>query len=379
MGTCIGDLAGAISSLGIRREDFYDVRSMAFAKQTPIRYGSVCSGIEAATVAWEPLGWRAQWFSEIEPFPCTVLQHRHPSVANLGDMTKVYDNQVFIEHDIDLLVGGTPCQSFSSAGKGEGLNDPRGKLALEFLKIAAIKKPRWLIWENVPRVLGCNGGRDFAFFLKKIGELGYGYAYRVLDARFFGVPQRRRRVFLVCYLGDYRPPVLTLFEPKDLMPRPKQIKRKKVVRLQDLKDNLSDYDLPIGVDTRNNAVTGDIAATLGANAFNMTGIGPKVLDTNGKIRIHTPTECERLMGFEDGYTLVDFPCRSKRQFDCLRIKALGNSMVVPVMRWIGERIAMFEQTRGHFRGVNSIGMAKSELDRPLYNGDDKKKTLKPTP
>ena len=170
-----------------------------------MRYGSVCSGVEAATMAWHPLGWEAQWFSEIEPFPSAVLQHHYPEVPNLGDMTLIHSNPIFNETTIDVLVGGTPCQSFSVAGLRKGMEDPRGNLALEFCRIADKAKPQWIVWENVPGVLSSNGGKDFGSLLGALGELGYGFAYRILDAQNFGVPQRRRRVFVVGYLGDWRP------------------------------------------------------------------------------------------------------------------------------------------------------------------------------
>src|SRR5690242_2085928 len=121
-------------------------------------YGSVCSGIEAATVAWDPLGWDAVWLSEIEKFPSAVLAHHYPEIPNLGDMTKLHENKIFQESRIDLLVGGTPCQSFSVAGLRKGLDDPRGNLALEFLRLVDIKKPRWFVWENVPGVLSSSRG-----------------------------------------------------------------------------------------------------------------------------------------------------------------------------------------------------------------------------
>jgi len=182
-----------------------------------MRYGSVCSGIEAATMAWHQLGWTPQWFSEIEPFPSAVLQHHYPNVPNLGDMTKIHSNPIFNETTIDVLVGGTPCQSFSVAGLRKGMEDPRGNLALEFCRLAFKAKPKWLVWENVPGVLSSNGGKDFASLLGALGELGYGFAYRVLDAQHFGVPQRRRRVFLVGYLGDWRPAAAVLFESESLL------------------------------------------------------------------------------------------------------------------------------------------------------------------
>ena len=174
-----------------------------------MRFLSVCSGIEAASVAWNPLGWEAVAFSEIEPFPCAVLAHHYPSVPNWGDMTKF---QEWPDADVDLLCGGTPCQSFSVAGLRKGLADPRGNLMLTFGAIAAKYRPRWLVWENVPGVLSSNGGRDFGAFLGMLGQLGYGFAYRVLDAQYFGVPQRRRRVFVVGCLGDWRRAAAVLFE-----------------------------------------------------------------------------------------------------------------------------------------------------------------------
>src|SRR5437660_1786383 len=198
-------------------------------------YGSVCSGIEAATVAWEPLGWKPAWFSEIDPFASAVLAHHYPDVPKLGDMRNIYDQEIFRTTHIDLLVGGTPCQSFALGGKRFALGDKRGNLALEFLKIVGEKKPRWVIWENVPGVLTsftredrgsqrANGENkecqevetaDFGTFLATLQEHGFGYAWRILDAQFFGVPQQRRRLFVVGYTGgDWRPPVAVLFDPK---------------------------------------------------------------------------------------------------------------------------------------------------------------------
>ena len=192
-----------------------------------MRYGSVCSGIEAASVAWHPLGWEPQWFSEIEHFPSEVLKHRFPDVPNLGDMTQLNQNPIFNEQPIDLLVGGTPCQSFSVAGLRKGLADPRGNLMLTFLSIADKRRPKWIVWENVPGVLSSNGGKDFGTFLGALGELGYGFAYRVLDAQFFGVAQRRRRVFVVGHLGDWRPAAAVLFESESLQrdSKPSRAKR----------------------------------------------------------------------------------------------------------------------------------------------------------
>jgi DNA (cytosine-5)-methyltransferase 1 len=182
-----------------------------------LRYSSVCDGIGAAHVAWQPLGWQCQWTSEIEPFPVAVVEH-HYGFRNLGNMTKITEDM--IHEPVDLLVGGTPCQSFSVAGLRGGLADPRGNLALRFVQLAAVMQPRWIVWENVPGVLSSGKGRDFGTFLGALGELGYGFAYRILDAQWFGVAQRRRRVFVVGYLGDWRRAAAVLFERESVFGNP---------------------------------------------------------------------------------------------------------------------------------------------------------------
>ena len=183
-----------------------------------MKYLSLCSGIEAATVAWHPLGWEAVAYSEIERFPSEVLAHHYPNTPNLGDMTKF--KEWTNVSNVDLLVGGTPCQSFSVAGLRKGLDDPRGNLMLTYLAIADKYRPRWLVWENVPGVLSSNSGQDFGTFLGGLGELGYGFAYRVLDAQYFGVAQIRKRVFVVGYLGDWRAAAAVLFERHSLQGHP---------------------------------------------------------------------------------------------------------------------------------------------------------------
>ena len=182
-----------------------------------VRYLSVCSGIEAASVAWEPLGWEPAAFAEVEKFPSAVLAHHWPQVPNLGDMTR---HESWNLGAIDLLVGGTPCQSFSVAGLRKGLHDPRGGLMLTFLEIAQRQRPQWIVWENVPGVLSSHGGRDFGAFLGALGALGYGWAYRVLDAQWFGVAQRRRRVFVVGCLGDGAAAATVLFESESVCRNP---------------------------------------------------------------------------------------------------------------------------------------------------------------
>ena len=167
-----------------------------------MKYLSVCSGIEAATSAWHPLGWTPAAFCEIEAFPSAVLAHHYPTVPNYGDFTRLIDAAHPIRAaGVDLLVGGTPCQAFSVAGLRRGLADARGGLTLEFVRLAQALRPRWIVWENVPGVLSQDDGRAFGAFLGALGELGYGWAYRVLDAQWFGVAQRRRRVFVVACAG----------------------------------------------------------------------------------------------------------------------------------------------------------------------------------
>jgi DNA (cytosine-5)-methyltransferase 1 len=192
-----------------------------------LRYLSVCSGIEAASQAWSGIGFEPVAFSEIEPFPCAVLKHHYPTVPNWGDLTRFRE---WPDATVDLLVGGTPCQSFSVAGLRAGLADPRGNLALVYLAVADRYRPDWVVWENVPGVLSSNGGRDFGAFLGGLAELGYGWAYRVLDAQYFGVPQRRRRVFVVGHLGDWRRAAAVLFEPESLSghPAPRRAERERI-------------------------------------------------------------------------------------------------------------------------------------------------------
>lgn len=202
-----------------------------------MRYASVCSGVEAASLAWMPLGWEAVFFAEIEPFPCAVLKERFPGVPNLGDMTEIKGEKY--HGTVDLLVGGTPCQSFSVAGKQAGLRGVSG-LALTYCELLASMRPHWFVWENVPGVFSTNGGEDFKTLLRTFDEIGYSVAWRVLDAQYVrvdgfprAVPQRRRRVFVVGHLGgDWRYPASVLFEP-DCLPGdtpPRRVKGAGVAR-----------------------------------------------------------------------------------------------------------------------------------------------------
>ncbi|MDR7092282.1 DNA cytosine methyltransferase [Hydrogenophaga laconesensis] len=356
-----------------------------------VRFGSVCSGIEAASVAWNVLGWEAAFFSEIEPFPCAVLAHHYPDVPNLGDMTKFKD---WPDAAIDLLCGGTPCQSFSVAGLRKGLADPRGNLMLTFGAIAARYRPQWLVWENVPGVLSSNGGADFGAFLGMLGELGYGFAYRVLDAQYFGVAQRRRRVFVVGCLGDWRSAAAVLFERHSMSghPAPRREKGQRVANaLTDRADRGgtnsegqrlipelaacvttgtgqrydtdtdTDTILPVAHSLRGEgfdasedgtgrgtplvpvahidvmpAMLNGANTTAGHSARSGHSKDAYIVPAAKAVRRLTPRECERLQGFPDDYSLIQH--RNKPAADSPRYKALGNSWAVPNVRWIGQRI-----------------------------------------
>jgi site-specific DNA-cytosine methylase len=252
-------------------------RRIAAQEMFPLRYLSVCSGIEAASVAWEPLGWQPAAFSEVEKFPSAVLAHHWPDVPNLGDMTQ-YEQWKELGA-IDLLVGGTPCQSFSVAGLRQGLRDPRGGLMLTYLEIARSFGPRWLVWENVPGVLSSHGGRDFGAFLGALGALGYGFAYRVLDAQWFGVAQRRRRVFVVGHLGDWTAAAKVLFERESVRRNPAPSREKGQGAAADARagveasggsEPVGALDCRIGAQRAQNAQAGHyIAATAeGCDLFN---------------------------------------------------------------------------------------------------------------
>lgn len=165
-------------------------------------------------MAWLPLEWKCAWISEIDKFPCAVLAHHYPDVSNLGDVTNVEWSK---QRRPDVIIGGSPCQSFSVAGKRLGMGDPRGNLALEYLRVVSILRPEWFVFENVPGLLSSGRGRDFGAFLGEVAKLGYGWAWRILDAKYFGVPQRRRRVFVVGHSsGDWRRCAAVLFEPESM-------------------------------------------------------------------------------------------------------------------------------------------------------------------
>ena len=315
-----------------------------------MRYATVCSGIEAPSVAAHPLGWKPVWFSEIEPFPCRVMAHHYPDVPNLGDMTKIKEADIERHGPVNVFVGGTPCQSFSVAGLRKGLADPRGNLALEFLRLADAIRPRWVVWENVLGVLSSNGGRDFGAFLGALAELGFGWAYRVLDAQYFGVAQRRRRVFVVGHSGGcWQRPAQVLLERESMLGNPAPSREagegtaRAVAPCLEASDG-NKWGSNQWVDA-GKAVVGFHAearpeepATAQEELSGPLTTGQRSsVAQNLAVRRLTPRECERLQGFPDDYTLID------GAKDTPRYKALGNSMAVPVMRWIFERIERASQ------------------------------------
>jgi DNA (cytosine-5)-methyltransferase 1 len=391
---------------------------------------SFCSGIGAPEVAWKRLGWRGLSTCEIEPQPAAVLAHHHPEAIALGDMTTCMERMD--DQYADVFVAGTPCQSFSVAGLRKGMADPRGNLALVFLGLVDRRRPEWVVWENVPGVLSSGGGRDFGAFLGALAELGYGFAYRVLDAQFVrvdsharAVPQRRERVFVVGHLGDWRRAAAVLLERESLCghPAPGRSAGEGVAGTLDSRSTAGGFSGtdgacaghivspsvtskwakgsggPSGDECQNlvaHTLRGEghdasedgtgrgvplvfdqVNITSKANrsrvepgmpcptlhslpmtiAFNWQSGGTKAMlsprethtdsltchqtpavQTRMGVRRLTPTECERLQGFPDGYTQV--PYRGKPMADGPRYKMIGNSMAVNVMSWIGQRIQM---------------------------------------
>lgn len=347
-----------------------------------MKYISLFSGIEAATVAWQPLGWQAQAYAEIDPFPKAVLAHHYPTVPDLGDMTQVDWRQY--RGTVDLVCGGSPCQAFSVAGLRKALDDPRGQLMLEYLRACYQIDPEWIVWENVPGVLSADGGRAFGSLLAGVAELwpDGGASWRVLDAQFYGVAQRRRRVFLVVNTRDWRRAAPVLFERESLCwdyPSSREARQAFAGRVDasapaaacsiDYNPTAGRFRFPedptlvqtltASMGTGGNRVPPvycasdsgahmsvgcDIAPTLTAHDAKNACFTNVFSDEGCSVRRLTPVECERLQGFPDGYT--DVPWRGKSHApDSRRYKALGNSMAVPVMRWIGEGIELVNNSR----------------------------------
>jgi len=438
---------------------------MSFKVRTqgkPLRFLSVCSGMEAASIAFEPLGWKAVGFCEIDPYASAVLAHRFPNTPNYGDLTQ-HTQWPISNGDVDLIIGGPPCQAFSVAGLRRGLADPRGNLTLTYLSLVDRLRPEWVIYENVPGLLSVDGGRTFGTFLHALGQLGYGWAYRILDAQHVGecrlhphrrgwsaVPQRRRRIFVVARRGAggwaSAAEVLSLREglQRHLAAGGKKrqgvapdagggaeegcwldggqvsqtldavlqkgqthavaIPFRKAKRAQSTTDDeswvegqqsntLNNFDVG---DTRtthavveqqvyenhpnDSRVTGPlnvsptVVSRFGTGGGNVPLVNPEAIsfqpgnlcrqagadpstttfptlkcDAGDQaphvahpmaVRRLTPNECLRLQGFPDGWTNIPWKGKPEGQApDGPQYKCAGNSFAVPVVRWIGTRIA----------------------------------------
>lgn len=304
-----------------------------------MRFATVCSGIGAEAIAARALGWEPVGFVERSAFPSAVLAHRFPGVCNYGDLTTLEPAEL-IRAAPTVLFGGTPCQGFSVGGFRRGLDDDRSNLARDFLGLARDLRPRWIVWENVPGALSTNGGRDFGALLGGLEVLGYGFAWRVLDARGFALPQQRARLFLVAHPGGWQGPAAVLLERRalespgrplptpgpdspDALPRGARVFRKsrRARTAEDFETWLEDG-------------TANTLTAFDAGKARTTHLA---LDAKGA-RILTPLELERLMGFPDGWTAVPYRDRALEALDWTRSAALGNSIAVPVVRWIVERI-----------------------------------------
>lgn len=432
-----------------------------------MRYLSLFSGIEAATVAWKPLGWECVGFSEIEPYPCSLLAHHYPNIPNLGDVTKITEQQIKDLGDFDLVVFGSPCQDLSVAGARKGFQDgTRSNLFYEAMRVIDYARKhcntRFALWENVPGAFSSNKGADFTAVVREMAGLsnldtpknGWGNTgaavgenglleWRVLDAQYFGLAQRRKRVFAILDTGDWanRPPIL--FEQESVRGNTPPSRETGQGIAADTQTGVGVQALPIntmtcqgrpsdngrmgdgigksidpsptlstrhhhavayGFDSRwYNQTPKELCPTLTATDYkeakgvisiagNIIGRSPQnggngngfdeevcytlttadrhavafgiggqdighCLRSNASradkpssttyvveiptsiIRRLTPTECERLQGFPDSYTQIPYRNKPTEQCpDSPRYKALGNSMAVPVMQWIGRRI-----------------------------------------
>ena len=308
--------------------------------------GSICSGIESGTVAWKSLGFDYKWYSEIASFPNRLLSEKYGDVPNLGDMEEISEKIEKQEIEApDLLCGGTPCQAFSFAGFQTGLNDHRGNLTLRFLDIinandeirmANGKKRSIVFWENVEGVLsdktnafGCFvaslAGLDKPLEVNKIPKAGLlrgskrNVAWRVFDAKYFGIPQQRRRVYVLAGGKDFSPENV-LFEKHthDLPDYPKSdlVFEKDGHRFEVFREYTDCLYAAFGTKWNGNAAANN---------------GSLFVVQDGLIRRYSPLECERLMGFADNYTNLEKAKRTERY------TAIGNAWAVPVIQWIGNR------------------------------------------
>lgn len=351
-------------------------------------FGSVCSGIEAASLVLEPMGVSPLWFSEIAVFPSAFLKHQHPHINNVGDMNNI--PMLINEKQInapDLLCGGTPCQAFSLAGWKNGLNDDRGQLTLKYIEILesidTIRKQEnkdgaLFFWENVEGVLkdktnafGCFiaglVGLDKPIEVKRWPNAGVVYgpkrniAWRVLDAKYFGLPQQRKRLYVLGGDKSYHPENI-LFEIGNMIQDP--YKLDSTYNSPSLFEENKKENIPTELvrSKEGNRIeifrtyTDCLYAAYGtkwngnAAAYN----GSLYIAQNNRLRRLNPRECERLMGFPDDYTLIK-GCR-----DTNRYQAIGNSWAIPVIKWLTQRIIK-EETPINIKNLSSIKWENTEI------------------
>lgn len=336
--------------------------------------GSICSGIEAASVAWKPFGVEFKWFSEIASFQSRVLKEKYPLVENVGDMNKIPELILTGKIDApDLICGGTPCQAFSLAGSQKGLEDERGNLTLKFVDIInandAARKKRGkgeccVFWENVEGVLtdktnafGCLiaslAGLKNVYDAKKWPTAGLlegpdrNVAWRVLDAKYFGLPQQRRRLYVLAGGKRFHPEQI-LFE--------KSINEKNVFPKTSLTFSKDGHHFELF-----RAYSDCLYAAYGtkwngnAAAYN----GSLFIVQDHRLRRLSPLECERLMGFPDNYTDIQGAKKTNRY------QAVGNSWAVPVVKWIGDRLINGKKTE-FFAKKSNIKPEKISSKAELY-------------
>jgi DNA (cytosine-5)-methyltransferase 1 len=366
-----------------------------------MRYLSLFSGIEAVSVAWEPLGWECVGVSEILPYQSSVLKHHYPDVPNLGDVTKITEDDLIKLGKIDIVVFGSPCQDMSISGKRAGLNaikedeNHSSILFFEGVRVFRLAQKhcgaRFMLWENVAGALSSQEGKDFGTILEtlvgvKFGDSGLVWGnegvvcgrdslceWAVLDAQWFGVPQRRRRVFALLDTGDWRSRKPILLEAVNLrkITRKNEGEREKNTQAsrgsaeENSRKLIQTFDRQGILQYGSNTVASTISARdwksatdlvaysivenvidrehhnggngIGINeevSFTLNATGVHAVSYDYKVRRLTPVDCERLQGFPDNWTNIGKPSIAKRY------NALGRSMAVPVMRWIGNSINM---------------------------------------
>lgn len=327
-----------------------------------MRVLSVCSGIGSDAVAWHPLGWQTVAFAEVDPQASSVLKHHFTDVPNVGDFTRLRGDEY---GPVGLVVGGTPCQSFSVAGLRKGLDDDRGNLALQFCKLVGQARPEWVVWENVLGVLAPGAENEeppFISIVRALDAVGYGVCWRVLDAQYVrveshprAVPQQRKRVFLVGYRGDWRPAAAVLLDPEGLCRNtpPRRETRNKTLSADHESLEIKGVAGPVTAkwSKGSGGPSGDECYNLIVAPYSRTLCAQRSIEVRGdpdtscsnkhKVRRLTPLECERLMGLPDGYTEILHGSRVLS--DNARYKLLGNGIAINCLSWIGRRIDLFGQ------------------------------------